>query len=77
MDPGQAASLAPSGSNLRSFRSKCTVFKKVLVTLLGLFGAPIIGAREIAPFLLPIRYALGCRVLGPEAGNYCFLLCIA
>jgi len=29
-------------SKLRSFGSKCTVLKKVLVTLLGLFGAPIL-----------------------------------
>ena len=36
--PGQEASLAPPCSNLRSFGSKCTVLKKVLVTLLGLFG---------------------------------------
>jgi len=27
-------------SNLRSFGSKCTVLKKVLVTLLGLSGVP-------------------------------------
>ena len=33
-------SLAPPCSNLRSFRSKWTVLKKVLVTLLGLLGAP-------------------------------------
>jgi len=37
---GQEASLAPPFSNLRSFGSKCTVLKQVLVTLLGLFGAP-------------------------------------
>jgi len=37
--PGQEASLAPPCSNLRSFGSKCTMLKKVLVTLLGLFGA--------------------------------------
>jgi len=35
---GQEASLAPPCSNLRSFGSKCSVLKKVLVTLLGLFG---------------------------------------
>jgi len=40
--PGKEASLASSCSNLRSFRSKFTVLKKVLVTLLGLFGAPIV-----------------------------------
>ena len=37
--PGQEASLAPPCSNLRSYRSKCSVLKKVLLTLLGLFGA--------------------------------------
>ena len=37
--PEQEASLAPPCSNLRPFRSKFTVLKKVLVTLLGLFGA--------------------------------------
>ena len=43
--PGQEASLAPPCSNLRSFGTKCTVLKEVLVTLLGLFGAPI-GIRR-------------------------------
>ena len=38
--PGQEASLAPRCSNLRSFGSKCTVLKEVLVTLLGLLYAP-------------------------------------
>jgi len=38
--PGQEASLAPPCSNLRSFGRKFTVLKKILVTLLGLFGAP-------------------------------------
>jgi len=38
--PGQEASLVPPYSNLRSFRSKCTVLKKVIVILLGLFGVP-------------------------------------
>jgi len=38
--PGQEASLAPRCSKLSSFGSKCTVLKKVFVTLLGLFGAP-------------------------------------
>jgi len=32
-------SLAPLWSNLSSFEGKFTVLKKVLVTLLGLFGA--------------------------------------
>jgi len=38
---GQEASLAPPCSKQRSFGSKCVVLKKVLVTLLGLFGAPM------------------------------------
>ena len=55
--PGQEASLALPCSNLRSFGTKCTVLKKVLVTLLGLFGTPRsdstppygFGARELCP----------------------------
>jgi len=43
--PGQELSLAPLYSNLRSFGSKCTVLKKVFVTLLGLFGAPAVILR--------------------------------
>jgi len=43
--PGKEASLAPPCSNLRSFGSKCTVLKKVLVTLLRLFGAPAVIHR--------------------------------
>jgi len=43
--PGQEASLAPQRSNLKSFGSNCTVLKKVLVTLLGLFGAPAVIRR--------------------------------
>jgi len=38
--PGQEASLVPPCSNLRSIGRKFTVLKEVLVTLLGLFGAP-------------------------------------
>jgi len=40
--PGQEASLALPCSNLSSFGSKFTVLKKVLVTLLGHFGAPAV-----------------------------------
>ena len=40
--PSQEASLAPPYSHLRSFGSKCTVLKKVVVTLLGLFGVPAV-----------------------------------
>jgi len=58
--PGQEASLAPPYWNLRSFGSKCTVLKKVLVTLLGLFGPPIVIRRpeKYAPRSTP-RYASG------------------
>jgi len=35
--PGQEVNLAPPWSNMKSFGSKCTVLKKVLVTFLGLF----------------------------------------
>jgi len=38
--PGQDTCLALPYLNLRSFGSKCTAFKKKLVTLLGPFGAP-------------------------------------
>ena len=37
--PGQKANLAPQYSNLRSFGSNSTLLKKVIVTLLGLFGS--------------------------------------
>jgi len=37
--PGQEVSLAPPCSNLRSYGTNCTVVKKVLATLLRLFGA--------------------------------------
>jgi len=55
--PWQEASLEPPFTSLRSIGSKCTVFKKLLVTLLGLFGALCgdfaltqwIGARGIVP----------------------------
>jgi len=55
--PGQETSLAPSCSNLRSFGSKCIVLKKVLVTLLGPFGAPRSDSApgELCP-LDPPRY---------------------
>ena len=63
MAPGQEASLELPCSNLRSFRSKCTELKKVLVTLLVLFGAPIAIRRlgNCAP-LAPHRYAPDCDV---------------
>jgi len=52
--PGQEARLAPPCSNLMSFGSKCTILKKVLTTLLGLFGAPAV-----------IRYPGNCDLLSP------------
>ena len=58
--PEQETSLAPPCSNLRSFVSKCTVLKKVLVTLLGLFGVPALNRRPgHCALLSPPRYALG------------------
>jgi len=59
--PGQEASLAPPCSKLRSFGSKCTVLMKVLVTLLGLFGDPLLTRRpgNCAPLACPPRYASG------------------
>ena len=40
---------------LRSFGSKCTILKKKLVTLLGLFGTPIvIQPQGIVPLLPPL-----------------------
>jgi len=51
---GKEASLAPPSSNLKSFGSKCTVMKRVLVTLLEFFGNPIV-----------IRRPVNCAPLGP------------
>ena len=52
--PGQEASLAAPCSNLRSFGSQCTALKKVLATLSGLFGTPIL-----------IRHPVHCAPLDP------------
>ena len=54
--PGLGARLASPCSNVRFFGSKCTELKKVLVTLLGLFGASqwFSARRIVSPF--PIRY---------------------
>jgi len=38
--PGQRSMFGSPYSNLRSFGTKCAALKKVVVTLLGLFGAP-------------------------------------
>jgi len=52
--PGQETNLAPSCSNLKSFRSKCTIMKKVPATLLGLLMSP----SDSAPgALCPLCYA--------------------
>ena len=57
--PGQEASLAPPCSNLRSFGSKSTVLKKVLATLLGIFGPPTAVSRRPGNYAsLPAR---GCK----------------
>jgi len=49
--PGKETSLASPYSILRSFGSKCTVLKKVLLALLGLFGTPAVirRSRKCAP----------------------------
>jgi len=68
--PRQEASLAPLCSNLRSFGSKSTALKRVLVTLLGHFGplrsdlTPpyLFGARELCPPLAPSGYDPGPNV---------------
>ena len=46
MAPGARSKFGAPCSNLRSFGSKCTLLKKVLVTLLGLFGVPRIGLSD-------------------------------
>jgi len=53
--PGQEARLAPPCSNLMSLGSKCTVLKNMLVTLFGLFGAPVVIRRlgNYAPLATP------------------------
>jgi len=58
--PGQEASLVSPCSNLRFFRSKCIVLKKVFVTLLGLFRRPSVIRRPgncapLAPLVTPVR----------------------
>jgi len=53
--PGKETSLALPCLNLSSFRSKCTALKKVIVTLLGFFGNPIM-----------IRHLGNCAPLSPS-----------
>ena len=53
---GQETSLASPCSNLRSFRSKCTVLKKVLMTLLWLFDPCSHSVpRELCPLPSSLR----------------------
>ena len=51
--PGQEASLAPPCSSLRSFGSKCTLLKKVLVTCLRHYGA--LRSHFAARWIVPLR----------------------
>ena len=53
---GRETSLAPPCSNLRFFGNKCTVLKKVLMTLLWLFGPCNYSAPgEFRPLLFSLR----------------------
>ena len=54
--PGQEASVAPPCVNLSSFGSKCTMLKKVLVTLLGLFGARGVVPPSLRPYLKSFHF---------------------
>jgi len=58
----QEISLTPPCSNLRSFGSKCSVLKKVLATLLGLFGTRDI-VLPFTPSLRPWLSAVFCSGL--------------
>ena len=74
---GFAPPAAPGyGPDLRSFRSKFSVLKKVLVTLLGLFGAPAVIwlSGNCAP-LAPLAVSNLCK-MAPMAKFKCtpFLL---
>jgi len=71
--PGHEASLAPSCLNLRSSGSKSTVLKKVLVTLLGLFGVPAVILRTFENFIFnferkPDTWTLISRIISRSAG---------
>jgi len=57
MAPRARRNLAPLCSNLRSLGSKCSVLKKVLVALLGLFSSPVAIRRpgSCAPLSLSLR----------------------
>jgi len=56
--------------HIRSFGSKCTVLKKVLATLLGLFGAPRSGLAPHSDSAPGEFYAPLSPILTPLA---CFL----
>jgi len=53
----QGTSLAPPCLNPRSFESKCTVLKKVMATLLELFGTP----NDSAPGALFLPFSPSLR----------------
>ena len=61
---GNKQVLAPPCSNLRSFGSKCTVLKKVLVTFLGLLAHPAVIRRpRNVPPLITTLYITYCSTL--------------
>jgi len=71
---GQKASLVPSCSNLRSFGRKRTILKKILATLLGIFGAPIVIRLRgtVPPSLCPCQKCKPIYVsLYQEEIHYC------
>jgi len=61
MAPGERGKFGGPSSKLRYFGSNCIVLKKVLVTMLGLFGAPAVirhSHNDLAPGeLCPPGYA--------------------
>jgi len=54
MGPGQKTRLAPPSSNLGFSGSKCTVLKKKLAILLGIFGAPSFWRQVHFASLVPL-----------------------
>ena len=76
--PGQGTILAPSRSSLRSFGSECAALKKVLMTLLGIFGAPIVIRRPgncapLTPSYAPVNahLVLSC-IVGAITSTQCW-----
>jgi len=74
MAPGARSKFIAPCSNLRSFGSKCTVLKKVLVTFLALLGAPqsfwptaVIrrpgNCALLAPLVTPVLFAVKEKLL--------------